>query len=233
MATNFTILAKTPYLWARRTVTDVLFEKRHGVRTSGVIELDELGIAKAEQNPYKAASWLNLPRILPSREVCEHDVFIDFGSGMGRVVLQAAKYRCKKVIGVELSATLMQIAQENIARNAHRHRCGEVSLVESDALDFRIPDDVTIAFFNNPFTGSIFTNVVERLIESVDRNPRTVRIIYANPVEERALLGTGRVRLVRQLRGMRPTAEWSQSNSTKMYVLTPEDPHAASNEVHG
>lgn len=222
METRFASLVKAPYLWLRRTSTDAFFERRYGVQTSGVIQLDELGIAEQERNRYKAAGWLSLPRVLPRREVCAHDVFIDFGSGMGRVVLQASTYPFKRVIGVELSEQLHEIARENLARNQHRQRCAEVSLEKADVLEYEIPDDVTVAFLNNPFSGSIFSTVVERLIRSVDRAPRTLRIIYANPVEERALLETGRVSCVRRLRGMRPTAEWSRSNATRLYEIRPQ-----------
>lgn len=222
MAPYVTTLVKAPYIWLRRAVTDILFERRYGVRTSDVVDLDELGLAKDERSPYKAAGWLSLRRILPAREVCERDVFIDFGSGMGRIVLQAGRYPFRRVIGVELSEELTQIARENLACNRSRLRCPDILLARADVLDYEIPDDVTIAFFYNPFTGSIFARVIKALIESVDRAPRTVRIIYVNPVEEPFLLGTGRVRHVRTARGMRPTAAWSRSNSTRMYVIEPQ-----------
>lgn len=125
------------------------------------------------------------------------------------------------MIGVELSEQFTQIARENLACSASRLRCADVSLVRADVLDYEIPDDVTVAFFYNPFTGSIFASVVKALIESVDRAARAVRIIYVNPVEEPFLLGTGRVRHVRTVGGMRPTAAWSRSNSTRMYVIEP------------
>ena len=35
-------------------------------------------------------------------------------------------------------------------------------------------DDVTVAFFANPFHGPVFAAVVAKLIESVDRRPRTM-----------------------------------------------------------
>jgi hypothetical protein len=216
------VLVKAPYKWLRRSATDLLFERRYGVRTADVISLEELGLADSERTRYQPAGWLTLRRILPAAEVSEDDVFIDFGSGQGRIVLQAAlRYPFRKVVGVEISEQLTQIARENLARTAHRLRCADVSLVCADALDYRIPDDVTVAYFYNPFTGSIFSRVMEALIDSVDRVPRTVRVIYANPVEERLLLGTGRARRVRTVRGLRPTAEWSRSNSVRMYLIEP------------
>jgi hypothetical protein len=61
--------------------------------------------------------------------------------------------------------------------------------------------------------------VVGRLFESVDRHPRRLRIVYGNPVEEDALMRTGRVRPVRTLRGWRPGAEWARSNSFRLYEV--------------
>jgi hypothetical protein len=92
-----------------------------------------------------------------------------------------------------------------------------VELVTADATDYRLPDDVTVAYFANPFTGDIFRTVIEQLLESLDRRPRRLRLIYRNPVEHDYLMSTGRFRPVRRLRGWRPTEEWSVSNSTRMY----------------
>lgn len=214
-------LLKAPYLWLRDAAGEVFFERRYGVRTSGIVELDELGIGGDSRNRYQPAGWLTLRRILPKREVCRHDVFLDFGSGMGRVVLQAMQYPFQRVIGVELSAQLTRLARKNVVGNRSRQRCGEVSLICADALEYEIPNDVTVVFFYNAFTGKIFADVLGRLVESVDRAPRTMRIIYVNPIEEEVLLNSGRVRRVRTLRGLRPTAAWARSNTTRMYVLGP------------
>ena len=218
----FDVTVKPPYLLFRDLATRFL-EWRNGIETTGVVELDSLGLgADEDRSDYKPSEWSVLPRILPKREVSEEDVFIDFGSGLGRVVFQAAaRYPFKRVIGVELSERLNDVAKANIERNRHRLRCRDVELVASDVLDYVIPDDVTIAYFANPFTGDIFQRVVRGLLASVDGHPRRLRIIYRNPVEHDFLVSTGRVRPVRHLRGLRPTREWSRSNSTRLYEVTP------------
>jgi hypothetical protein len=79
-----------------------LVERRYGIRTSGVVPLDELGVAAPDRLNYKPAPWFALRRALPRRSVTPDDVFLDFGSGMGRLVFQAALwYPFKRVIGVE------------------------------------------------------------------------------------------------------------------------------------
>jgi 16S rRNA G966 N2-methylase RsmD len=197
-----------------------LAERRYAIRTSGVVPLEELGVAGPDRVRYKPAPWLVLRRALPRRSVGPDDVFVDFGSGMGRVVFQAALwYPFRRVIGVELSARLHRIAQDNIDRNRARLRCTDVELVRADVLDYPVPDEVTVVFFDNPFTGQIFGAVLDRLLASVDRAPRTVTIVYFNPVEHDRLMRTGRVRLVRRVRGLRPGREWALSNATYVYAV--------------
>ncbi|GAA3243395.1 class I SAM-dependent methyltransferase [Pseudonocardia petroleophila] len=219
-------LAKPPYVAVRRAVTGVLFERRYGVTTAGARSREELGFSDEEYNRYLPAGLTSLRRILRRSEVGSDDVFVDFGSGMGRVVLQAAlAYPFRRVVGVELSTELHEIASGNLERNRDRLRTRDVTLVHSDVRDFAIPDDLTVAFLYNPFGGEVFANVVHRLIESADRAPRTLRVIYGNPVEEEALLATGRFEQVRRLSGMRPTREWARSNAFVMYRLVPAPVH--------
>jgi len=217
----FGALARPAYRRLRRGVTYLLFERRLGIHTEGVVELEQLGLDGADRSRYLATGWSVLPRILPRRSVGPDDVFIDFGSGMGRVVLQAATYPFRRVIGVELSEELNAIARRNLELSRPSLRCQEVELVATDVLRYRVPDDVTVAFLANPFRGEIFRTVADELIASVDRAPRRLRIVYRNPVEHELLLATGRAEMVGRLRGWRPGARWSRLNATYLYALTP------------
>jgi Histone methylation protein DOT1 len=224
----FDSAVKPSYVLVRDSMNTAL-ERRHGIETRGVIGLEQLGLAGPDRRQYMPAEWTMLPRILPRREVGPEDVFIDFGSGLGRVVYQAAlRYPIKRVIGVELSEELNEIARRNIERNHARLRCPDVRLVTADALDYEIPDDVTVAFFFNPFIGATFAGVIDRLLDTLDARPRRLRLIYRNPVEDAYLRGTARFRPVRRLRGLRPDAEWSRSKSTVMYEALPRARHGGS-----
>jgi hypothetical protein len=197
-------------------------EHRNRIRTSGVITPEELGLAHPERLEYAPTPWFGLRRALPVEWVRSDDVFIDFGSGMGRVVFQAAAYYpFKRVIGIELSRKLHEIAQGNIDRNRDRLRCQDVQLVNGDAAAYEIPDDVTVAYFFNPFTGQTFSAVIDRLLTSVARNPRSVRIVYQNPKEHSRLMATGQIRLVRRIRRPRPGPHCIRIASTHVYDLLP------------
>ncbi len=213
---------KPVYVFARGAVVRRL-ERRNGIFTDVKIELDELGVDAPARQRYQPVGWFTMRRILPPNTVAADDVFVDIGSGMGRAVFQAARcYPFRRVIGVELSEELTQAARANIDRTRERLRCQDVVLISADILDFEFPDDVTVVFLNNPFTGELFAAAIEKVLGSVDRRPRRVRVIYGNPVEHEMLMRTGRFRPVRRLRGMRPSSEWSRSNSTWMYeVLGP------------
>lgn len=183
---------------ARRKLAHAWFERRLSVETSDVVSLEDLGVAGRDRVGYEPAEWSLLRRVLRKREMSSSDVFVDFGSGMGRVVLRAAEYGPGRVVGVELSDELNRIARRNVERNRGRLKCDDIELITADVLDYDIPDDLTIAFFNNPFTGEVFAEVVRRLVASHDRNPRRMRVIYRNPREEGTLLASGRFRLVRE-----------------------------------
>jgi SAM-dependent methyltransferase len=153
-----------------------------------------------ERVGYQPSSWVFLASVLRRREVRPDDVFVDFGSGKGQVVYQAARYRFARVIGVEISPRLTEMAERNIERNRGRLKCRDISLVTSDAAEFEIPDDMTVGYFYFPFSGDTFRTVIDNIVRSLDRNPRDVRLIYALPALEKEILATGRFERVRTRR---------------------------------
>jgi SAM-dependent methyltransferase len=209
------------YARLRRLATDLLFEWRYGVHTSHVVQHEELGLVDKDRVHYVPSGWWSLRRILPRNDVSEDDVFVDLGAGMGRIVLLAAMYDIRRVVGVEISDRLSDMARRNIEAVGHRLCCKQVDIITTDVLDFRIPDDASIIYMYSPFKGEIFRAVVDNIIASVDRSPRRVRIIYRFPEEEQVLLDSGRVRVIRTTRGLRPTKKWARALTVRMYEVVP------------
>jgi SAM-dependent methyltransferase len=150
---------------------------------------------------YQPSGWRYLRRGLSGRHITPDDVFADFGCGKGRVLCQAARYPFRRVIGVELSEPLVGIARSNVERNRRRFSCGDVELVSADVLDFEIPDDLTVAYFYQPFCGRTFETVIDRLVDSIERIPRRLTIVYACPGMETYILASDRFRLAGSSRG--------------------------------
>jgi hypothetical protein len=210
----------------RRAAAGALYERRWGADTSEHASLEDLGLGETEErNHYEPSEWRALRRMLRPREVGEDDVFIDFGSGKGRAVLRAAQYPFRRVVGVELSEELTEVARHNLERNRHHLRVQDVELVTADVLEYEIPDDLTVVYFNNPFTGSLFGAVLARLLESLDRRPRRMRVLYRNPVEHEQIMASGRAKVLRRCQR---DALWGRPRGVLMHVYellpAPPDP---------
>jgi predicted RNA methylase len=157
--------------------------------------LDEnANIGDPNRSHYEPSCWGALRRTLRWVPFSSEDVFVDFGSGKGRIVYLAARYPLKKIIGVEVVESLNEIARENIRKNIRRLRCKDITLVTMDVMDFDVPDDMTIAYFFNPFVNTIFTTVMDNILRSLNKNPRTLWIIYNTPVD--AVREYSRLRLI-------------------------------------
>jgi len=149
---------------------------------------------------YVPSDWHVLPRALRYIGVSSHDTFIDFGCGNGRILHQAAKRPFRRVIGIEISPALAEIARRNLATHRDRHRCGSVEVVVCDVADYAVPDEVTVAFLYHPVANETFDAVIESIIDSIDRTPRRVRLIYNLPVQKSNVLATTRFRLLTEQR---------------------------------
>jgi SAM-dependent methyltransferase len=152
---------------------------------------------------YEPSPWYILPRALRAVGASDRDVLVDFGCGKGRIVHQAAKRPLKRVIGVEISPELAAFAQTLVAAHRHEYRCQNVEIFVCDAARFHVPDDVTIAYLFFPFRGTTLDAVLHNLIESIDRRPRRMHVIYAWPTQNEQVLATGRFRLVRETNFLR------------------------------
>jgi hypothetical protein len=141
--------------------------------------------------------WHILPRALRKVGASDQDVFADFGCGTGRIVHQAAMRPLKKVIGVEVVPEVAARARTLVAAQQGRYRCQDVEIVTCDVAQFRVPDDLTIAYLGQVqyLQGEELDALLRNLIESIDRRPRRVRLIYY-PIPAPSVGATGRFRLL-------------------------------------
>jgi SAM-dependent methyltransferase len=190
-----------------------------------IVWLADLGLAGPGRNSYSPSSWGALRRILPASEIGPDDVFIDVGCGMGRVVFEAAGYPFRRVLGIDIAPTLIEAANAVIEKNRQALRCRDVELAVADGATYRIPDDVTVAYVANPFEGPPFEAFLSSLIESVDRNPRRVRLIYVDPREAARLETDPRIVPIRHWR--RGFRRWEPADYMRMYEILLALPSAA------
>lgn len=169
-------------------------ELRYGIRTEGDVDLEDLGVAAEHRLGYEGSHWIGVRRALSRLAVTRDDVFADFGSGKGPAVLVAATFPFRRAIGVEISDDLTRSARANLERSRMHPRAGSVEFIAADVLHYEIPDDLSVVYLYNPFTGLLFARFIERLLRSLDRHPRPLRLMYNYPFEHDYLMATGRFR---------------------------------------
>jgi SAM-dependent methyltransferase len=192
---------------AKARLERLVFERGDLVDTKPEVSLKEFGLDDPGRTRYEASAWGFLRRALRRCEVGPDDVFLDIGSGKGRVVWQAAQHPFARVIGVEIAPELNAVARGNIERNRERLAVEEIELITADATSFQIPDDVTIIYLYNPVKGAPFREILGNIAASLDRNPRRLTLIYANPEQGDDVLATGRFELEHVLKGLRPDVD--------------------------
>jgi hypothetical protein len=139
-------------------------DRSYHLETVGNVPLSDLGIDPRDRVHYAPSSWSSLSTVARIVPFTPTDTFVDFGSGKGRIVVMAArKYPMKRIVGVEISSELTEIARRNAVRNGTRLLCRSIDFVTADATVFTIPDDMTIAYFYSPFTGAVFRRVIDNI----------------------------------------------------------------------
>jgi hypothetical protein len=179
----------------------LVFDRR--IESAAVVTREDLGIGDIRLRAYEASGWFCLRRGLRGYAVTGTDVFVDFGSGKGRIVYQAARRPFGRVVGIELAEQLTEIAQRNIEHNRSRLRCQNVELITADLTRLPVPDDMTVAYAFNPMLAELFQQLIAAIVASLERRPRRVRLIYVNPVEADEVVRSGHFQLVRRSWGIR------------------------------
>ena len=164
------------------------FDAEFGVDTSGFIHPTELRISHPNQRhaiSYRGSDPKYFHDAMSSLPIdYRRFVFIDFGSGKGRALLLATKFPFKRIVGVEFSPGLHQIAKENIDRfSQNADHAFEVESICMDATAFTLPVDPLVCYFFNPFDADIMQRVLSNIRNSLARAPRDLFVVYYNPRE--------------------------------------------------
>jgi 16S rRNA G966 N2-methylase RsmD len=125
----------------------------------------------------------------------EQNSFIDIGCGKGYVLTKAASRPYRRVTGIDIVPDLIRIAKKNISILKLENRI-ELCLADAAAFNYDGSDHF---FLYNPFSPDILQMVVKAIIESLDKTPRDITVIYFHPSGHRVFMDTGRFVLTRTL----------------------------------
>jgi SAM-dependent methyltransferase len=152
-----------------------------GIVTTGIVKPEMVGVNDIDAGGYQAIDYHSLRWSLERLAINDHDVFLDYGSGMGRAVIFAARFPFRKVIGVELSPYLYDISRRNLVSARSRLKCSDVQLINADAVNYELPPEVTVIHFYNSFVGNVLDAVVGKIRASLASCPRDLAVIYQAP----------------------------------------------------
>lgn len=178
---------------------DWFYERRFNVDTKGTVRLRDMDIVNADSVDYMPMRYVDIFRVLRQIPVCVDDCgFLDLGAGKGRAIVAAASLPFRSVRGVELVGALAKIAEDNIVRMKGK-RARKASIQSGDASSYLVPEDVNVIYFYNPFRGPTLEKVFQAILESYDRAPRPIYIVFFNNDHfERVVAGNGSVQKVAQ-----------------------------------
>ena len=152
-----------------------------GVSTSGIVDLSAQGVHGPFRGRYAATDYRSFRRIMRHFHIRRgKDVFLDYGSGKGRVVLMAAEYPFRRIIGIEIAPSLTSIARENIRCALPHLVCKDIELVTADAALFPVPSDVTFIYGYGTFRGQALEQALNNIWQSLLASPRPLTILWKN-----------------------------------------------------
>jgi SAM-dependent methyltransferase len=109
-------------------------------------------------------------------------VFVDLGSGKGRVLLVASEFPFARIQGVEFSRPLHEIAARNVRQYSSRsQQCKNVEPIHGDAIKYEFPRSPTVIFMFNPFKPAVLIPVLRNLETSLRQLPRDLLLLYMAP----------------------------------------------------
>ena len=160
---------------------DWAVEMKHGLRTSGLIPIEELIGDWRGCHDYFPTAYRELRTVIGSLQVGGHDVFVDIGAGKGRALLIAAEYPFRTVIGVEISPDLCAEARRLVERRQAKLACRDIRIIEADAAGWPVPADATVIYLYNPFKRERLRRLFAGIEASLAHSPRALTIVFNNP----------------------------------------------------
>lgn len=138
-----------------RHVLDAGYDRRNGIETNGVHLPQNLfltGKHARHAHEYLATPTAVFKRMLHALPGdYRRFVFIDLGSGKGRMLLMAAELPFRRIEGIELSEELHRIAVNNVTK---ADRGSNIVVHHMDAAEYEFPPEPLVIYLFHPFEGS-------------------------------------------------------------------------------
>lgn len=160
---------------------DYVFDKHYQLDTRSEVAIDDLDISqedKTHADKYKPTRARYFRKIMEKIDVSRDGVFVDVGSGKGRVLLLAAEHGFAQVLGLEISPTLCRIAEKNVeAYGKVRPNADSIKILCTNILDYPMDGSETVVFMYSPFDHSVTNRFLDMMRQSLKEKPRDLLLI--------------------------------------------------------
>lgn len=171
------------YLSRRRAhQRELAWDRAHGVDTAGIINTPVLTLQAGyaiDAYAYQGCDPDVIVGALDQLPIRFSDYsFVDLGSGKGRALMSVRELGFRRIIGVEFSPVLCDVARRNWERlKAKDADYPQWDVICADATTFE-PEGPTVVMLYNPFGPEIMKKVIERL-----EGRRDILVVYFNPTQ--------------------------------------------------
>jgi Methyltransferase domain len=169
-----------------RLTPHLQFDEHFGTDTARKTSLNSLDFpvdlarAGVGYEPSRLGVVTDILALLP---INPHDfTFVDIGSGKGLVAIRAARHGFGRVIGLEFSQDLIDIAKNNEKLVSEKTELtSELVFHKGDAAEFDAPPGPLLLYLYNPFGEPVLNAFLDRVEASAKRDPRSIFLAYLNP----------------------------------------------------
>jgi SAM-dependent methyltransferase len=163
------------------------FDQAYNVETSGYVASDKIHADPKVQDvthPYAPVQPSVIRTILTALGDVTEYTFIDYGCGKGRAILVATEFPFQKIIGVELSSSLADVARRNAVVFAGRFpERTKIDIYAQNVLDYEPPHSNVAIFIYHSFGRPVWAEVLKKLEAGLSAGRyRHLFLIYCNPV---------------------------------------------------
>ena len=172
--------------WRWEELNNKFFDWRYGMDTHQECFLYTQGVsddqARQGNNVYRPFWRQEFSKAMMSLGIEFSDyLFIDVGSGKGKMLLLASQFPFGEIIGIEYAPGLHAVALQNI--NQLKGKTGirtNIRSINADALTWDLPDRPAVYFLYNPFDLATTRSFFLRLDRHAETNRNPTIMIYGN-----------------------------------------------------
>ncbi len=152
------------------------------IKTEGHIDWE----SGQRDNYYKSepTGYRELDELFRNYAILENSHFVDVGCGKGRVLFYVNHFLNIDVTGIELHPITFNHLEENKKSYLEKYPKAHIELVQEKAEEYTIRSKDNIFYLFNPFSLSIFIQVLTNIVKSLIDHPRELDIILYYPSQE-------------------------------------------------